>query len=140
MPMEVLSRARRAVLATIAADGRPRLVPIAFASADGILYTALDEKPKRVAEPHDLARVRDILARPEVTVLVDEWHEDWTRLAWERLYGRAELLESGAAEHAEAVKLLRQRYPQYEEHRLEERPIIRVTIDRTVSWSARDDA
>ena len=133
---ELLARARRAVLATIAADGTPRLVPIAFAFADGVIYSALDEKPKRVSDPHDLARVRDISARPQVSVLVDQWDEDWTQLAWLRLVGRASLLESGVPEHAVAVRLLRERYPQYASHRLEERPIIRIAVDKTSSWSA----
>ena len=133
---ELLARARRAVLATVAPDGTPRLVPIAFAYADGVIYSALDEKPKKVADPHDLARVRDISARPQVSVLVDQWDEDWTQLAWLRLVGRASLLESGVPEHAVAVRLLRERYPQYASHRLEERPIIRIDVDKTSSWSA----
>ena len=133
---ELLARARRAVLATISADGTPRLVPITYAFADGVIYTALDEKPKSVADPHDLARVRDIVARPQVSVLVDHWDENWTKLAWLRLIGRASILESGAAEHAVAISLLRERYPQYADHRLEARPIIRIAVQHTKSWSA----
>jgi len=45
--LKLMASSRRAVLATVAEDGRPRLVPIAFAftdPADGqlILYSALD--------------------------------------------------------------------------------------------------
>ena len=99
-----LASARRAVLATIAPDGRPRLVPICFV-VDGdppMLYTPIDDKPKRTDDPLALARVRDIAADPRVTVLVDRWDEDWTRLAWLRAEGRATLLEPGAGtgEHA----------------------------------------
>jgi len=133
---ELLERARRGVLATIAADGTPRLVPIAFAFADGVLYSALDDKPKSVSDPHDLARVRDIVARPRVSVLLDHWDEDWAQLEWLRLIGRASILESGVPEHAAAVGLLRKRYPQYASHRLEERPIIRIAVERKVGWSA----
>ena len=130
------------MLATIAPDGRPRLVPMAFASAEGddgklILYSALDEKPKSVADPRELARVRDVLDRPRVTVLVDRWDEDWTRLAWLRMDGRATLLEptdAGAAEHELALGLLRARYSQYATQRLEVRPVLRIEIDRVVSW------
>lgn len=139
---ELLARTRRAVLGTESPDGRPRLVPIAFAyteSGDGgvVLYSALDEKPKSVADPRALGRVRDLLARPRVSVLVDEWSEDWERLMWLRLDGVAALLEPGgdaAAEHAIAVGLLRQRYPQYATHRLEERPIVRIAVERMWSW------
>ena len=125
-----LESARRAVLATIAPDGRPRLVPICFVLAGDAptLYTPIDDKPKRDDDPLALARVRDIVADPRVTVLVDRWDEDWTRLAWLRGEGRATLLEPGAApaEHAAAVAALREKYPQYATHRLDERPLIRI--------------
>ena len=128
---------------TLAADGRPRPLPIAFAFVDApdgvILYSALDEKPKSVADPHDLARVRDIGTRPRVAVLVDRWDEDWSRLAWVRLEGTAALLEPtdhAAAEHSRAVGLLRERYPQYATHDLESRPVIRIAVDRIRGWSA----
>ena len=142
----LLAEARRAVLATIARDGRPRLVPIAYAvapwpgqSEKPILYSALDEKPKSVDDPKKLARVRDITARNDVTVLVDRWDEDWTLLAWLRLDGTATLLEptAGGTEtgrHRDAVRLLRDRYPQYADQRLEDRPVIRIEIARAVSW------
>ncbi|MDP8904577.1 MAG: TIGR03668 family PPOX class F420-dependent oxidoreductase [Chloroflexota bacterium] len=139
----LLEASRRAVLATIAASGRARLVPIAYAVDldGGVLYSALDEKAKSVADPRELARVRDVLARPQVSVLVDRWSEDWSELAWLRLDGEASILEpsdpAGAAEHAHAVGLLRRRYPQYADQRLEERPILRVALARATSWAAR---
>jgi PPOX class probable F420-dependent enzyme len=138
---DLLERSRRAVLGTTAPDGRPRLVPIAFAAAVGdgnvTIYSALDEKPKSVADPRDLARVRDVRERPRVSVLIDEWDEDWSRLVWLRLDGDASLLEpeaEQAGEHASAVRLLRERYPQYAAQRLEERPILRIAIERAASW------
>lgn len=137
---ELLSECRRAVLATTGAEGQPKLVPIAYAAAvDGarglLLYSALDEKPKRVDDPRSLARVRNILARPRVSVLVDRWSEDWAELCWLRLDGLAQLLEATeAAEHQRAVAMLRERYPQYATHRLEARPILRISVERAVSW------
>ena len=135
---DLLAGARRAVLATIAPDGRPRLVPICFVLDDvrPVLYSPLDEKPKRVDEPRQLARVRDLLADPRVSVLVDRWDEDWARLAWLRCDGTATLLEPNVREHGAAVDALRAKYPQYAPHRLEVRPLIRVTIERTRSWGA----
>jgi PPOX class probable F420-dependent enzyme len=143
--MDVLGSARRAVLATIREDGSPRLVPITYAVAhDGsatVLYSALDEKPKAVPDVHQLARVRDIVARPSVSVVVDQWSEDWADLAWVRLDGQASLLEPAdagtAAEHARAISLLRARYPQYATQRLEDLPVIRVAVDRVKEWRAR---
>jgi PPOX class probable F420-dependent enzyme len=117
-------------------------VPIAFAfrvDGDGlVLYSALDEKRKSVADPLALARVHDIEARPRVAVLVDRWQEDWTQLAWVRLEGMATLVQptdESIAEHALAVGLLRTRYPQYATHSLEARPVIRIAIDRVSGWS-----
>ena len=136
-----LVAARTAVLATIDDGGVPRLVPICFVVTETprlVLHSPLDEKPKRVADPHDLQRVRDILERPEVALLIDRWSEDWSRLGWLRLRGLADLIEPGdasaALEHAGAVAALRRKYPQYETHRLEERPLIRIVIERSRSW------
>ena len=136
-----LATARTGVLATIDDGGLPRLVPICFVVTDSprlLLHSPLDEKPKRVVVPHDLGRVRDILDRPEVAILVDRWAEDCTRLGWLRLRGIADLLEAGdatvAAEHAMAITALRQKYPQYGTHRLEERPLIRIVVERSRSW------
>lgn len=132
-----LGSARRAVLATIAPDGQPRLVPICFvvASDRPVLYTPIDDKPKRGNDPVTLARVRDIQSDARVTVLVDRWDEDWTRLGWLRAEGRAALLGAEVgAEHAAAVRDLRSKYPQYDMHRLEERPLIRVTLERVIGW------
>jgi PPOX class probable F420-dependent enzyme len=138
---DFLSSARRAVLATIAPDGRPRLVPICFVLdiERPVVYTPLDEKPKSVGDPRDLARVRDLLRDPRVTLLVDRWDEDWTGLAWLRCQGTASLLEpagEAAADHRAAVAALRSKYPQYETHDLAGRPLIRTEIERTTSWSA----
>jgi PPOX class probable F420-dependent enzyme len=137
---------RRAVLATTSPEGRPRLVPVCFwlsptvdARGRATLYTPIDEKPKVSLDPRNLARVRDILVLPEVTLLVDRWDEDWSRLAWLRAYGVGEMLEPQpreVEEHRRVVAELRRRYPQYQEHELESRPIIKVTIDRVITWGA----
>jgi PPOX class probable F420-dependent enzyme len=134
--------ARRAVLATIAGDGRPRLVPICF-SLDPlrpVLYTPIDDKPKRVDDPLVLARIRDIQADPRAAILVDRWAEDWTRLAWLRAHGLADVLEPEiGAEHSAAVEALRARYAQYRTHRLADRPVIRITFERVADWGQLAD-
>ena len=90
---ELLATARRATLATTAADGRPRLVPVCFVILDDVVWTPLDEKPKVVDDLRSLARVRDILDRPGVSLLVDRWSEDWSELAWLRIHGRATVVD-----------------------------------------------
>ena len=134
-----LAPARRAVLATVAPDGQPRLVPVCFVldPQHPIVYSPLDDKPKRIDDVRDLARVRDILARPEVSLLVDRWEEDWAKLAWLRLGGTATLLEpepGDDAEHSGATAALRVKYPQYASHRLEANPLIRIAIDTATAW------
>lgn len=131
---EFLSSARTAILGTIAEDGRPRLVPVCFVLLGDVLYTPIDEKPK-TADPRSLARVRDIERRPDVTVLVDRWDEDWRRLAWLRIDGRATLTEAGPA----VIEELRAKYPQYVTHDLESRPMIRIGIERVRSWGDLSD-
>lgn len=135
-----LAAARTAVLGTVARDGRPRLVPVCYAfdaSSPLRIWSPIDEKPKRRADPHELARVRDIAANPAVSLLVDAWSEDWTALGWLRLDGVAGLVEPrgpDAAEHESAVTALRARYPQYATQRLEDRPIIRILVERHRNW------
>jgi PPOX class probable F420-dependent enzyme len=132
-----VSAARRATLGTIAPDGRPRLVPVCFVLIGADVFIAIDDKPKRSADPLSLARVRDILARPTVTLLIDAWDEDWSKLAWVRIDGAADLLEPAAPGHDKAVTALRTKYPQYAGHAIDDRPLIRIAIERVVSWTAQ---
>lgn len=129
-----LAASRSGALATIDGRGRPRLVPICFAVRGEAVYSPLDEKPKRVDDPHALARVHDLRERPAATLLVERWSEDWTELGWLRIDVRGELLEPGGAEHDAAVAALRAKYPQYATHRLEARPMIRLTVEGARSW------
>jgi PPOX class probable F420-dependent enzyme len=143
-----LAEARRATLATIDDAGRPRLVPICFVLSEdpvtGVptLHTPLDEKPKRTTDPLALARARDILARPAVTILVDTWSEDWSTLAWLRGNGEAILLRPGHPavnrERESAIVALRAKYPQYADHDLASRPLIRISLTGVATWSARE--
>ena len=142
----LVDTARTGTLATRRPDGRPRLVPVCYWLAPEPddrgrprLYSPLDEKPKQVVDPHGLGRVRDLLVLPEATLLVEHWDEDWRRLAWVRFEGRASLLEPEPherAEHAAAVAGLRAKYPQYTDHALDGRPIIRIVADSVLSCAA----
>jgi len=126
-----LEAGRVAHLATVDARGAPHVVPVCYAIADATLYITIDEKPKRQDVP--LKRLRNILANPAVAVTVDRWDEDWTRLAWVMLRGRAEILADGA-EHDRAQTLLRTRYPQYRAMDLAPLPVIALCIERATSW------
>jgi PPOX class probable F420-dependent enzyme len=127
-----LAAARVARLATTDPDGRPHLVPIVFALAGDTLYTAVDRKPKR---SRVLRRVENARARPDVTVLVDEYDEDWSRLWWIRLRGRARVLDEGD-ERDRALALLTEKYPQYRSEP-PGGPVLAVDVVETRAWSAR---
>ena len=145
-----LAETRRATLATIDDAGRPRLVPICFVARPRIrrpgrptLHTPLDEKPKRTTDPLDLARVRDIMARPAVTILVDRWFEDWSAVglvARQRGGGPAPSpgIRRWSDEREAAIVALRAKYPQYADHDLASRPLIRITLTSVATWGARE--
>jgi PPOX class probable F420-dependent enzyme len=124
--------ARVARLGTLTADGRLHLVPICFAIAGETLYTSVDAKPKR---SRALRRLENVRANPDVCVLVDEWHEDWSQLWWVRLRGRARVIES-SEEQARAHALLRAKYEQYAADPLG--TVIAVDIVERRSWTASD--
>lgn len=130
-----LEKARVARLATLDAKFRPHIVPVCFAFDSGQLYSAVDLKPKRLA-PEKLARLRNIQASPQVALLIDEYDEDWNRLWYVLVRGKAELIaESAQAERTRAVRQLRAKYPQYAAGMLpDDAPIIRITPERITSW------
>lgn len=127
-----VERQRVARLATVDGHGHPHVVPVTFALVADVLYTSIDEKPKRTMR---LQRVRNIEAHPRVTVLVDVYDENWSRLAWAQLRGEAAVLDDGP-EHARGVAALQARYPQYASMHLASRPMIRVAVERVVAWGA----
>lgn len=126
--------ARVGRLATLDARGRPHLVPLCFALEGDVLYSAVDEKPKRSKR---LKRIANIRARPEVAVLVDHYQEDWSRLWWVRLDGTARVLDEGP-EREHALALLRSKYQQYEAEP-PTGPVIAVLIERLRGWSSEAD-
>ena len=126
---------RVARLATSSEDGSPSVVPICYVFDGERLYTPIDEKPKRL-EPRSLKRIRNINTNPNVAIVVDDYSEDWSKLAYVLIRGSAEILDSGDSEHSTAIKLLREKYGQYQSMNLEERPIIKVTPVRIKRWAS----
>jgi coenzyme F420-0:L-glutamate ligase/coenzyme F420-1:gamma-L-glutamate ligase len=125
--------ARVARFATVDEHGHPHIVPICFGYQDGVIYSVLDAKPKRVPA-QQLRRVRNLLANPNVQLLIDRYEEDWSRLRYVQLRGRATLLESGP-EHESALALLRDRYEQYASMQIDNAPVLRIVIESHVSWA-----
>ena len=124
--------ARVAHLATADREGRPHVIPICFAFDGKALYSPIDEKPKRTS-PLGLKRVRNILENPHVAVVVDRYDENWKKLAYILIRGRARLLTRGE-NYRKAVFLLRRKYPQYRHMAIHQRPMIQIKPTRVKSW------
>jgi PPOX class probable F420-dependent enzyme len=132
-----VERQRVGRLATADARGAPHVVPVCFALSGETLYVTIDEKPKR-DDAARLKRLRNIAENPSVAIVFDRYDEDWSRLGWVMLRGRAEILEHGT-EHDAAQTLLRARYPQLDKMRIAQLPVIAMRIARATSWGELSD-
>jgi PPOX class probable F420-dependent enzyme len=128
---ERFGSARVARLATVDADGRPHLVPLCFALAGDRIVSVVDAKPKRTPQLRRLANIR---AQPRVSVLVDEYDEDWTSLWWIRADGVARIVGEGV-ERDDAVDALTEKYPQYQKQP-PTGPVVEITVERWRGWAA----
>jgi PPOX class probable F420-dependent enzyme len=96
---------------------------------DGVFYFVVDEKPKRTS---NLKRLRNITENPKVALVIDRYDEDWSRLGWLMVQGRASVVAAGA-ERERAVTALRDKYEQYGEMALDG-PVVRITPGKVMSW------
>jgi coenzyme F420-0:L-glutamate ligase / coenzyme F420-1:gamma-L-glutamate ligase len=145
MPLDIdddtqafISGHRVARLATAGGELQPAVIPICYAFNGERIYSPIDEKPKSVAAS-SLKRVRNIESNPHVALVIDDYSEDWSRLAYVLIIGTAEIILPGnaAAEHARAVELLREKYAQYRSMKIDERPMIKISPIRVKRWGAR---
>jgi PPOX class probable F420-dependent enzyme len=130
-----VGRCRVGRLTTVDRNGEAYTVPVCYAFDGTYFYSPIDEKPKRTERP--LKRVRNVLETGRATLLIDHYDDsDWNQLAWVMIRGMAELIDSSDSRHGPAVELLRNRYDQYREMRLELSSIILLKPDRIAGWSA----
>jgi PPOX class probable F420-dependent enzyme len=123
--------ARVARLATVRPGGAPHLVPVVFVLEDDTLWLVIDEKPK---QHRRLQRLVNIRAESRVSLLVDSYDEDWSRLWWVRADGRARIVGEGP-ELERALSLLLDRYPQ-ERAQPPKGPALAVKVERWRCWAA----
>lgn len=122
-------------LATADAGGTPHVTPGCYAYHRGLVYSALDLKPKRVPS-RGLRRVRNVRTNPGVALVVDDYSEAWDALAYVLIRGQATILESGdERDHAETLP--REKYEQYAEMLEEGCATLRITPERVVAWGRR---
>jgi PPOX class probable F420-dependent enzyme len=127
---ELVANSRVAHLGLVDADDHPRVLPVTFALAEDAAWSAIDQKPKRAAEP---ARLRYLRRRPEAALCVDLYSDEWDRLAWVQLLGRVEILDldQGSA----GLDALRAKYDQYAEA-TPPGPLLRLAPERALCWRA----
>ncbi len=117
-------------LGTADGRGRPHIVVVTFAVDGDMVYTAVDQKPKSGS---NLKRLRNVGENPQVTMLADEYSDDWDRLWWVRADGRAVVL-TDQRQMAGPLRLLTSRYRQYRQAP-PTGPVLAVTVERWTSWT-----
>jgi PPOX class probable F420-dependent enzyme len=129
---ELLEKERVARLGLLDDEGGPRVLPVTFAVADGRIWSAIDDKPKRAAEP---ARLRFLRRDPRAALTVDRYSDDWDELAWVQVLGTVSILDAGEA--AVGLDALSAKYEQY---RAQEPPgpLLALEPERYLWWRAAD--
>jgi PPOX class probable F420-dependent enzyme len=127
---ELLEHSPVARLGFLDADDRPRVLPVTFALHDGALWSAIDQKPKRLGEP---ARLRYLRHRPEAALTADRYSEDWNELAWVQALGHVDVLACTEAPRALAALVAK-----YDPYKRESPPgpLLRLTPSRFLCWRA----
>ena len=127
---------RVAHLATVDVQGRPYVIPICYIFKNGAFYSVIDEKPKRLP-PGRLRRIENIRHNPNTALVIDDYSEDWSSLAYLHVRGRAAVLEPDTAdEHTSAIEALRDKYPQYRSMKIDLQPVIKLVPEKVRFWSA----
>jgi PPOX class probable F420-dependent enzyme len=131
---EFVERARVARLATIDSKFKPHLVPVVFVFDGNHFFIPLDEK-RKTAKPEKLKRIRNIQDNPNVALLIDEYSEDWTKLAFVMIQGKASIAgkTQGNMQLQEAYKKLTAKYPQYQKIGLGKVCIV-IKPEKVTTW------
>ena len=132
--LRLIRSARTAHLATAAKSGQPHVIPICFVFDGKHLFSPIDEKRKRAA-PTQLKRLRNIRENSNVALVIDHYDEDWRKLAYVLVFGKARIVQSGQ-KHRAAVLRLRAKYRQYGSMAINQRPLIMLVPKRIVSWNS----
>ncbi len=132
---EFVKRARVARLATIDSELKPHLVPVVFVFDGNNFFVPIDEK-RKTAKPEKLKRVRNIQHNPTIALLIDQYDEDWTKLAFVMIEGEASIANKseGNIQVRQAYKKLMTKYIQYQKVGVGEMCII-ITPKKLASWS-----
>ena len=121
-------------MATVDKLGKPLVLPICYAFDGNNIYTPIDKKPKSVTI-NKLKRIRNILENQNISIVIDNYDDNWSKLGYVIIHGKAELIHSGS-EYDESLRILSEKYPQYREMKLSQLnlPVIRIVPNRIISW------
>ncbi len=131
---EFIERARVARLATIDSEFKPHIVPVVFVFDCNHFFIPIDEK-RKTAKPEKLKRIRNIQHNPNVALLIDQYDEDWTKLAFVMIQGKASVASKREEniQVRQAYKKLITKYIQYQKVGVGEVCII-ITPKKVASW------
>jgi PPOX class probable F420-dependent enzyme len=130
---DLLRTGRVGRLGLLDLEGAPRVLPVTFAWADGRIWSAIDRKPKRLAEP---ARLRFLRRDPRAALTVDRYSDDWDQLAWVQVLGRIEIL--GVEEGVAGLEALTEKYEPYRDEP-PPGPLLALEPERFLWWRAAGD-
>jgi PPOX class probable F420-dependent enzyme len=128
----LLESERVARLGLLDEEGAPRVLPVTFAVAEGRIWSAIDQKPKRTGEP---ARLRFLRRDPRAALTVDRYSDDWEKLAWVQVLGSVRIVE--ISEGATGLAALKEKYEQYRE-KSPPGPLLTLEPERFLWWRAAD--
>jgi PPOX class probable F420-dependent enzyme len=140
VPVSLQAKMRESRVARLTTIGERRVlhaVPVCFVCHRGAFYSPIDRKPKNVA-PEKLARLRNIAATPQVALLIDHYEEDWTKLWFILIRGKATQVPSSARrERTAAIRALKKKYPQYAAGMLaDDALLLRIIPRRASHWQS----
>ena len=126
---------RIAYLATCDEKNNPHVIPIVYVFDGKFLFSPIDKKAKKLS-PGQLRRIKNIKENSSVSIVIDDYSENWEKLAWVQIRGNAEILDSGS-KYQKAVRMLSEKYSQYKEMPLDDCLMIVVKVEKCLSWMAR---
>lgn len=134
MEKDILLSHRIGRMASVDQSGKPLVIPVCFVYEGRFIYTPIDKKPKKVSFS-DLKRVKNISHNPNVSMVIDGYFEDWSRLYYIVINGTATILNQGR-EYESSLRALCEKYGQYRKMGLEKAglPVIRISPERITSW------
>ena len=110
-------------IATVRPDGTPHTIPVCPVFDGANLYIDLDGEGISAS---------GVMANGRVTVLIDEYSEDWSKLRAVILRTTAEVIDGEWKDVAWAM--IREKFPQYSQVEWEPRMTLALTIEGWTQW------